>query len=87
MSLPISPAEIVANSESPLLAAPESWPRLPLGEVSEIVNGFAFKSERFVRHGGKPLIRIRDIHNDSTAVGYVGEYDEKLAATLKGWFK
>ncbi len=77
MSLTISPAQIVEASRSPLLAAPDSWPRRPLGEVATIVNGFAFKSKQFVPDGGRPLIRIRDIFNVATSVGYAGEYDDK----------
>lgn len=78
MSLTVSPAEIVGASRSPLLATPDSWPRRPLGEVATIVNGFAFKSKQFVPGGGRrPLIRIRDIFNETTSVGYAGEYEEK----------
>lgn len=77
MSLTISPARIVEESNSPLLAARDSWQRRPLGEVATILNGFAFRSKQFVPEGGKPLIRIRDISSEQTAVGYVGEYDER----------
>jgi type I restriction enzyme, S subunit len=77
MSLTISPARIVEESGSPLLAARDSWRRRPLGEVASILNGFAFKSKDFVAKGGKPLIRIRDIFNQETAVGYVGDYDSR----------
>lgn len=77
MSLTISPEQVVAESDSPLLAAPESWPRKLLGEVATVVNGFAFKSKQFASEGGKPLIRIRDISKRETAVGYVGEYEDK----------
>lgn len=77
MSLTIPPAQIVEESSSPLLAAPESWPRRPLGEVATILNGFAFKSNQFVPSGGKPLIRIRDIFSGHTAVGYTGDFDDR----------
>jgi type I restriction enzyme, S subunit len=77
MSLTISPARIVEESGSPLLVAPASWPRRPLGEIATILNGFAFKSKQFVPDGGKPLIRIRDIFNETTAVGYVGEFEQR----------
>jgi type I restriction enzyme S subunit len=77
MSLTISPVRIVEESDSPLLASPDSWSRQALGEIAAIVNGFAFKSKQFVTDGGKPLIRIRDLFNDRTAVGYVGDYDER----------
>ncbi|MHB9149813.1 MAG: restriction endonuclease subunit S [Thermoleophilia bacterium] len=77
MSLTIAPARIVEESDSPLLVAPAGWPRQPLGEVAEILNGFAFKSRQFVAGGGVPLIRIRDIFKSETAIGYVGDYDER----------
>ena len=77
MSLTIPPARIVEESNSPLLAARPTWIRKPLGEVAEILNGFAFKSKDFVESGGVPLIRIRDIYNDSTVVQYRGKYDER----------
>jgi type I restriction enzyme, S subunit len=77
VSLTVPPARIVEESDSPLLAVPDSWSRRPLGEVATIVNGFAFKSNQFVPEGGKPLIRIRDIFKKSTAVGYVGEFDQR----------
>src|SRR5215203_1159262 len=77
MSLTIPPARIVEESNSPLLRAPEGWPRRPLGEVATILNGFAFKSKQFVASGGVPLIRIRDIFKTETAVGFVGDYDER----------
>jgi type I restriction enzyme, S subunit len=77
MSLTISPARIVEESRSPLLVSRDSWPRQPLGEVAEIINGFAFKSKQFVPDGGKPLIRIRDIFNDRTAVSYADNYADR----------
>ena len=77
MSLTISAAQIVAESDSPLLQAPDSWSRRPLGEVATILNGFAFKSKQFVSSGGVPLIRIRDISKKETAVCYAGDYAER----------
>jgi type I restriction enzyme S subunit len=77
MSLTIHPARIVEESESPLLFAPDSWPRRPLGEVATILNGFAFKSAQFVADGGTPLIRIRDLFSTETAVNYAGDYESR----------
>jgi type I restriction enzyme S subunit len=77
VSLTISPARIVAESGSPLLAAPDTWPRKRLGDVATILNGHGFKSSQFVAEGGTPLIRIRDIRKTSTAVGFVGDYDDR----------
>lgn len=75
MSLTVSPERVVAESSSPLLATPDSWSRRPLGSVARVLNGFAFSSKRFVSAGGTPLIRIRDLLNDRTVVGYMGEHD------------
>lgn len=77
MSLTVPPARIVSESTSPLLAAPNSWHRQPLGEVADILNGFAFKSQQFSHARGMPLVRIRDIFSTSTAVRYTGEFDER----------
>ena len=77
MSLTIHPARIVEESESPLLFAPDSWPRRPLGEVATILNGFAFKSAQFVADGGMPLIRIRDLFSTETTVNYAGDYESR----------
>lgn len=77
MSLTISPARIVEQSASPLLVAPPSWSRYPLGDLATIVNGCAFKSKQFVADGGTPLIRIRDLFNDHTAVGFAGDYEDR----------
>lgn len=77
MSLTISPEQIVAESTSPLLAAPDSWPRTPLGQIATIVNGFPFKSAQFAAGRGKALIRIRDLLRDATTVGFEGEYEER----------
>src|SRR5204863_55494 len=77
VSLTISPARIVEESESPLVKADPSWPRLPLSEVATILNGFAFRSKQFAADAGTRLIRIRDLFNDTTVVGYVGKYDER----------
>jgi type I restriction enzyme, S subunit len=77
MSLTIRPARIVEESSSPLLAAHESWERRPLAEVAEILNGYAFASKLFRPGEGKPLIRIRDIFDATTTVGFLGAYDPR----------
>jgi type I restriction enzyme S subunit len=77
MSLTIHPTRIVEESSSPLLATHDTWKRRPLGEVADILNGYAFPSKQFKPSEGKPLIRIRDIFKDNTAVGFVGDYDSR----------
>jgi len=54
------------------------WPMVELGEVCEILNGYAFKSNLFNdQKSGTPIIRIRDINSGFTETYYNGEYDEK----------
>jgi type I restriction enzyme S subunit len=67
--------QIVQENENGLLSADPSWSRVPLGEVAQVLNGFAFSSKNFSRVRGKPLLRIRDILQDQTAVLYDGQYD------------
>lgn len=45
-----------------------------LGDVLEVQNGFAFKTEFFSQSDGIPLIRIRDLGKATTEARYTGEY-------------
>ncbi len=76
MALAKKPAEIVAESKSALLAKHESWKRVNVSEVAEILNGFAFKSSKFTNDKGTPLIRIRDVGKDETKTYFDGDYDD-----------
>jgi type I restriction enzyme S subunit len=67
--------QIVQENENGLLSADPSWSRVLLGEVAQVLNGFAFPSKNFSGVEGKPLLRIRDILQDQTAVLYDGQYD------------
>lgn len=75
MTLRIHPAEIVRQSQSPLLSVHPSWLRVPLGDIAEVRNGFAFKSEFFHKGEGVPLLRIRDVGRNFTETHYSGQYD------------
>jgi type I restriction enzyme S subunit len=77
MTLRVHPDEIVKRSSSPLLAKHDSWQRVRLGDVADVLNGFAFKSSQFSRDGGTPLIRIRDVGAAETQVRYTGEFDPR----------
>ena len=77
MTLRIHPDEIVESSTSPLLAIHPSWERARLGQVADVLNGFAFKSEFFSHDEGAPLLRIRDVGQSSTNVRYVGAHDSR----------
>ena len=76
MALSRKPQEIVEDSKNPLLAKHESWERVPVGDIADILNGFAFKSSKFTKEKGMPLIRIRDVGKDSSETYYDGEFDE-----------
>lgn len=76
MALSRKPQEIVEDSKNPLLAKHESWERVPVGDIADILNGFAFKSNKFTKDRGMPLIRIRDVGKDASETYYDGEFDE-----------
>jgi hypothetical protein len=69
-------AELVELSRDPVVAKAVDWPRVPLGEVAEILNGFPWKSDRFSKSGGVPLIRIRDVTTGETETFYDGPITE-----------
>lgn len=77
MTLRVHPDEIVRNSTSSLLGTHTSWERVRLGDVADVLNGFAFKSTLFSREDGMPLIRIRDVGSHTTQVRYAGEFDSR----------
>jgi type I restriction enzyme S subunit len=77
MTLGTPPADLVASSDDPLVQCPSGWPRVALGAVATVLNGFAFQSEHFSREGGTPLIRIRDVGASTTAATFVGPFDER----------
>lgn len=49
-----------------------------LGEVVDILSGFAFKSEFFTDSEGLPIIRIRDVVRGYTDTFYTGPYTEQF---------
>ena len=75
MALSLAVPEIVEKYSNPLLKIHPTWERVQLTEIAEILNGFAFKSVKFNKSKGFPLLRIRDILNNSTACLYDGAYD------------
>lgn len=82
MALTISPGELVAKAEdsnSPgLLARHHTWKRVPLADVADVLNGFAFKSHAFNYDGnGIPLIRIRDVGRGIIQTYYSEGYETK----------
>jgi len=77
MALGKKPIEIVNEGKHQLLVKAKHWDRIFLREVAKVQNGFAFSSKYFVKTGGYPLIRIRDIDNISTVDQYKGEYSDE----------
>lgn len=77
MSLIVPVAEIVKESSDPLLAVHPDWERVPLAQIAEILNGFAFKSALFSKSSGMPLVRIRDVGDDQTECMYDGPFEER----------
>ncbi|MER8154368.1 restriction endonuclease subunit S [Streptomyces sp. NPDC094472] len=80
MALTINPAELVAAAElteNPgLLGRHSTWERVKLGEIADVLNGFAFKSHAFnYEEEGVPIIRIRDVGRESTGTYYSGPYE------------
>jgi len=54
------------------------YPMVKLGEVCDILNGFAFDSNLFNnQHEGIPIIRIRDINTEFSSTYYSGTFDDK----------
>lgn len=66
---------LVAASRDGRHACPPDWPRVPLGSVAGIINGFPFKSGGFGASGA-PVIRIRDVTRGSTTTKYDGPIPE-----------
>ena len=76
MALTVSLDDIVSGGNA-LLAIKPHWKRVRLGEVGQVLNGYAFKAELFTREGGTPLIRIRDVGSDASETFYTGDFDER----------
>lgn len=73
MSFTEDVVQLVEKAKSDLVGKAENWPRSPLGEVVEILNGFPFKSGQFTDAEGAPVIRIRDVTSGSTKTFYTGD--------------
>ena len=77
MTLTIPVGEIVNQSDDPLLQKHHTWERVLLGDIADVLNGYAFKSEFFSKSEGFPLLRIRDVGKNSTEAKYTGPYDDR----------
>jgi type I restriction enzyme S subunit len=65
-------AALVAANSFGALAAGKDWPRVKLGDVARVINGFAFESKFFRHDVGTPLVRIRDVVGGSSDTRYAG---------------
>lgn len=53
------------------------WNSTTIGYHLELINGYAFPSDRFTEGEGIPLIRIRDLNRHMSEVNYRGDYSER----------
>jgi type I restriction enzyme S subunit len=56
---------------------PKEWEVVRLGDVINVLPGFAFSSRHFNKDKGVPLIRIRDLGKNSTEAFYSGPFDDE----------
>lgn len=80
MSL-VVPLKEIFGDESRLLAKHDSWQRVELGAVCQVVNGFPFKSSLFNRTKGFPIVRIRDLSKGITSTFYDGDVPDEVVVT------
>ncbi len=53
-------------------SVPDHWIISRMIEHAQVINGYPFDSERFTLDEGVPLVRIRDLFNETTEVNYFG---------------
>jgi type I restriction enzyme S subunit len=53
------------------------WKTVTIAPFIELINGFAFPSDRFTEEEGMPLIRIRDLNRQETEINFHGRYDNR----------
>lgn len=68
--------KLILGGASDLTTKHESWERVRIGEVANIINGFPFDSNFFAKSGGAPLIRIRDVLRGYTETTFTAEPPE-----------
>jgi type I restriction enzyme S subunit len=82
MSLTIPVAELVSESDDPLLTIHPLWERVDLAAIAHILNGCAFESTQFTKDAGMPLVRIRDVGTSKTECNYDGSFDNQYVVQL-----
>jgi len=68
--------ELVNKANSPLIQKASRWCRVPLGSITNILNGYPFASDQFNLERGAPIIRIRDVTSGKTGTKYSGDIPE-----------
>ena len=53
---------------------PKNWQRVRLGDVANVLPGFAFKSSEFKNDGDIPVVKIKNITDDLNVSIENGEY-------------
>jgi type I restriction enzyme S subunit len=53
------------------------WKTVTVAPFIDLINGFAFPSDRFTKDEGMPLIRIRDLDRQETEINFRGRYDNR----------
>ncbi|PKN23483.1 MAG: type I restriction endonuclease subunit S [Deltaproteobacteria bacterium HGW-Deltaproteobacteria-3] len=79
------PLPKISEEENPF-ELPPGWKWARLGEVSDFVNGFAFKSSDFVETG-IGIVKIGDIQNGELTNGSMSRVKEDVVAGLDDFFK
>lgn len=67
---------IVEENRNRLLSIANDWERVTLGDIVEVLNGFAFKSSFFNQSDGFPIVRIRNVLDGWSDTYYSGPFDE-----------
>lgn len=71
--------ELIQEDTSGLLSKHDSWERVLLSDIAEVLNGYAFPSSYFNSAGkGLPLIRIRDVMSGKTETFYSGPFENEF---------
>ncbi len=65
--------DLVNESLDPILQSAQTWQRVPLAEVVDILNGYPWPSSGFSGDRGHPVIRIRNVLDGETSTFYEGE--------------
>src|SRR5436190_309868 len=60
-----------------MAAIQNGWPRKPLGDVADVISGYAFKSSEFGERG-IPVIKIKNIRVGSVDLSEADRVDEKF---------